>query len=46
MRAARPDFLLALPYAFVDAFVRREAELVARGTRFIAPLPDVRIVPA
>jgi hypothetical protein len=46
MRAARPDYLLALPYSFVDAFVRREAELVARGTRFIAPLPDVRIVPA
>jgi hypothetical protein len=44
MRAARPDYLLALPYSFVDAFLKREAALVARGTRFIVPLPEVRIV--
>ncbi len=44
MRAAKPDYLLALPYSFVDAFRRREAELVARGTKFIVPLPEVRIV--
>jgi NDP-4-keto-2,6-dideoxyhexose 3-C-methyltransferase len=44
MRAARPDYLLALPYSFVDAFVKREAALVARGTRFIVPLPEVRVV--
>ncbi len=31
MRAAKPDYLLALPYSFVDAFRRREAE--ARGRR-------------
>jgi hypothetical protein len=45
MRAARPDLLLALPYSFVDAFVEREAELVAAGTRFVVPLPEVRLVP-
>jgi NDP-4-keto-2,6-dideoxyhexose 3-C-methyltransferase len=46
MRSARPDYLLALPYSFVDAFVKREAELVARGTKFIVPLPAVGVVPA
>ena len=45
MRAARPDYLLALPYSFVDAFMEREAELVAKGTKFIVPLPEVRIIP-
>lgn len=45
MREARPDLLLALPYSFVDAFVERESELVASGTRFIVPLPDVRLAP-
>jgi NDP-4-keto-2,6-dideoxyhexose 3-C-methyltransferase len=45
MRAARPDYLLALPYSFVEAFMKREAELVAKGTKFIVPLPQVRIIP-
>jgi NDP-4-keto-2,6-dideoxyhexose 3-C-methyltransferase len=45
MRAARPDYLLALPYSFVEAFMKREAELVAKGTKFIVPLPEVRIIP-
>lgn len=46
MRRARPDYLLALPYSFVDAFIERERDLVAAGTKFIVPLPDVRIVPS
>jgi len=45
MRAARPDYLLALPYSFVEAFMNREAELIANGTKFIVPLPEVRVVP-
>lgn len=44
MRAAKPDFLLALPYSFVDGFIKRESDLVAAGTKFIVPLPEVRIV--
>jgi hypothetical protein len=46
MRRARPDYLLALPYSFVRAFVEREADLVAGGTRFIVPLPRVEVLPA
>ena len=44
MRAAKPDYLLALPYSFVSAFRRREADLVAGGTKFIVPLPEVRVL--
>ena len=44
MRAAKPNYLLALPYSFVDGFMKREAELIAHGTKFIVPLPEVKIV--
>lgn len=46
MRAAKPDYLLSLPYSFTDAFMKREAELVAAGTKFIVPLPDVKVLGA
>jgi NDP-4-keto-2,6-dideoxyhexose 3-C-methyltransferase len=45
MRAARPDYLLALPYSFVSAFIERERALVDAGARFIVPLPDVTVRP-
>jgi len=44
MRKTKPDYLLALPYSFVDGFMKREAELIAYGTRFIVPLPEVKIL--
>jgi len=44
MRAAKPDYLLALPYSFVDGFIKRETELMASGSKFIVPLPEVKIV--
>ncbi len=44
LRAAKPDYLLALPYSFVEGFKKRETELVAGGTRFIVPLPQVHVV--
>jgi len=43
MRKANPDYLLVLPYSFVDAFMEREHELVKKGTQFITPLPHVSI---
>lgn len=45
MRSAKPDYLLALPYSFVDAFMKRESSLINSGTKFIVPLPDVRVIP-
>ncbi len=45
MRAARPDYLLALPWSFMSAFVEREKDFIARGGKFIVPLPNVAIRP-
>ena len=44
MRAAKPDYLLALPYSFVKAFMKREDVLIATGTKFISPLPKVKVL--
>ena len=44
MRAARPDYLLVLPWHFTDEFLSREADLRRDGTRFIIPLPELRVV--
>lgn len=41
-----PKWLLALPYSFIDGFLAREAAMVASGTRFILPLPNVAVRPA
>lgn len=44
-RAMLPDFLLVLPYHFLPEMLDREAEFIARGGRFIVPVPTVRVVP-
>ena len=44
MRSARPDDLLVLPWHFLEEFLERERPLRDAGTRFIVPLPRVRIV--
>jgi len=45
LRKEKPDYLLALPYSFVDGFIAREKELVKSGTKFIIPLPRVKVLP-
>jgi len=45
MRKAKPEYLLALPYSFVDGFIKRESELIKSGTKFIVPLPKVAVLP-
>lgn len=44
MRRANPDYLLALPYTFIQTFLNREQELIDRGTQFVVPLPDLYVV--
>jgi hypothetical protein len=44
MRQRRPDYLFCLPWHFIDAFVQRESEFLARGGRFIVPLPELKII--
>jgi NDP-4-keto-2,6-dideoxyhexose 3-C-methyltransferase len=44
MREARPDYLLILPWHFLDEFLEREHALRASGTKFIVPFPGVHII--
>jgi hypothetical protein len=44
MRAARPDYLLVLPWHFMPEFRERERALVEQGTKFIVPLPEPKIL--
>ncbi len=41
MRKAKPDYLLVLPWFFIPEFLDRESEFLARGGRFITPIPGV-----
>ena len=40
----QPDYYLVLPWHFLDEFLERESEFLARGGQFIVPLPEVRLV--
>jgi len=39
-----PDYYLALPWHFRSGFLAREQETIKRGTKFIFPLPQVKVV--
>jgi len=41
MRLAKPDYLLVLPWHFMNEFRAREAQFVERGGKFIVPMPRV-----
>lgn len=43
-RAQHPDYFLVLPYHFIDEFIRRETDFLARGGKFILPIPEVRVI--
>lgn len=43
-RALNPDYYLVLPWHFRDEFVKREAEMLSKGAKFIFPLPNIEIV--
>lgn len=43
-RAMDPDFYLALPYSYIDQFREREHAFLARGGRFLIPVPEVHIL--
>ena len=44
MRKANPDYLLILPWHFIDEFKRREAPYLMSGGHFIVPCPTFEIV--
>lgn len=44
MRAAKPDYLLVLPWHFIDMFVKREQEFLKGGGAFIVPCPKFEVI--
>jgi hypothetical protein len=44
MRKAKPDYLLVLPWHFINEFVQREAEFLKGGGKFIVPCPNFEII--
>ena len=41
----RPDYALAFAWSFIDEVIRRRADYIQQGGKFIVPLPRVRMVP-
>lgn len=44
MRAAQPDYLLVLPWHFIDMFVQRESAFLKNGGAFIVPCPRFEVI--
>lgn len=44
MRKTKPDYLLVLPWHFINEFRTREAEYLKRGGKFIVPCPKFEII--
>ena len=44
MREACPDYLLVLPWHFIENFVRREQDFLKRGGKFIVPCPRFEVI--
>jgi hypothetical protein len=45
MRRAKPDYLLVLPWHFINEFINREQEYLQGGGHFIVPCPNFEIIP-
>ncbi|MGH7951208.1 MAG: class I SAM-dependent methyltransferase [Limisphaerales bacterium] len=43
-RKQKPDFYLALPWHFIEEFKKREREFLARGGKFVMPMPQVHFI--
>ena len=43
-RNANPDYFLVLPWHFKNGIVQREREFLAKGGKFIFPMPEIEIV--
>jgi hypothetical protein len=44
MRQDPPDYLLVLPWHFIDDFVRREVDFLENGGKFIVPCPIFNVI--
>ena len=44
MRKAKPDYLLILPWHFINEFVERERDYLIGGGKFIVPCPKFEVI--
>lgn len=44
VRNMKPDYMLVLPWHFISEFVKREAEFLDNGGKFIVPCPKFAII--
>ena len=44
MRSDNPDYLFVLPYHFLEGIKEREKEYLAKGGKFIVPIPFPRVI--
>lgn len=44
MRKAKPDYLLVLPWHFINEFIDREEQFLENGGKFIVPCPKFEII--
>jgi hypothetical protein len=42
-RKLKPDFYFVLPWHFIEEFKKRENEFLARGGKFVVPMPQMHI---
>ena len=43
-RKIKPDYYLVLPWHFKNEIIRREKNIIKKGTKFIFPLPDLKVL--
>ena len=44
MRSDPPDYMLVLPWHFINEFVEREKEFLLNGGKFIVPCPKFEVI--
>jgi hypothetical protein len=44
MRLNPPDYMLVLPWHFINEFIIREQEFLINGGKFIVPCPKFEII--
>ena len=45
MREDHPDYLIILPWHFINEFAERETEYIEKGGKFIVPCPKFLVYP-
>lgn len=44
VRAMKPDYMLVLPWHFINEFIEREKEYLSNGGKFIVPCPKFQVI--